>query len=261
MGTWEVVTRQRYKVANSSKANCNSILKLPTIAPVPCQVEVQAHYNSIVRFHIPKHASERTTKAALENIHYNKWQWWDTFKSNSDPATSWKPKMKEPRTQRENEARKDRLASQNESAITRVVQMEQKLQAIKIRQACANRHPTESANQVKQHTINEDVVAHELPMPTGWTSNKNNEYDILGLVNTTINNKLKWNVINGSVRTGIADAGASVLCGKSDVSECGKYTLNGDPFIPTGKMSDRILQYNDGSLATADKTTQLHCAL
>ena len=42
-------------------------------------------------------------------------------------------------------------------------------------------------------------------------------------------------VLNVSVPTAITDAGSSASCGKPSVSDCGKFTLENDPFIATGR--------------------------
>ena len=47
--------------------------------------------------------------------------------------------------------------------------------------------------------------------------------------------KLKLKVINGKVKTAIADAGESSSCGRPVVLECGKYRLDSDPFIATSR--------------------------
>ena len=51
--------------------------------------------------------------------------------------------------------------------------------------------------------------------------------------------ELKWKVLNGKVKAAIADAGESYSCGHLEVSECGKYTLDSDPFIATSRKSEK----------------------
>ena len=53
--------------------------------------------------------------------------------------------------------------------------------------------------------------------------------------------------------TAIADARASASCGKPSLSDCGRYTLDNDPFIATGQKSDKIFSMALGNIAPADK--------
>ena len=47
-------------------------------------------------------------------------------------------------------------------------------------------------------------------------------------------------VLDGTVPTLIADAGASASCGQPLISDCGMYTLDNNPFIATGQKLDDI---------------------
>ena len=69
--------------------------------------------------------------------------------------------------------------------------------------------------------------------------------------------ELKWKLLNGKVKTAIADAGASSISSRPEVSECGKYRLDSDPFIATSRKSDKIFQYAGVAIAAADKIRQL----
>ena len=51
--------------------------------------------------------------------------------------------------------------------------------------------------------------------------------------------ELKWKVLNRKVKTAIADAGASYSCGCPELSECGKYRLDSDPFIANSRKSGK----------------------
>ena len=64
--------------------------------------------------------------------------------------------------------------------------------------------------------------------------------------------EMKWKVLNGKVKTGIANAGASASCGRPEMSDCGKFEVDGDLFNPTGRKSTKIFQYAGGSIAAAD---------
>ena len=64
--------------------------------------------------------------------------------------------------------------------------------------------------------------------------------------------EMKWKVLNGKVKTGIADAGASASCGRPEMSNCGKFEVDGDLFNPTGRKSTKIFQYAGGAIAAAD---------
>ena len=64
--------------------------------------------------------------------------------------------------------------------------------------------------------------------------------------------EMKWKVLNGKVKIGIADAGASASCGQPEMSDCGRFEVDGDLFNPTGRKSTKIFQYAGGSIAAAD---------
>ena len=77
LGTWEVVTRERMRVANKNhRANCNQFSSPLPAAPPPWQVEVQAHPTSKVTFRIPSSALERQPGARPQDTHYNTWKTW-----------------------------------------------------------------------------------------------------------------------------------------------------------------------------------------
>ena len=68
---------------------------------------------------------------------------------------------------------------------------------------------------------------------------------------------MKQMVINRKIETAIADAGASLSCGIPLVSECGGFELKSDPFIETGRKSNKIFQYAGGGLAPATDVKEL----
>ena len=51
--------------------------------------------------------------------------------------------------------------------------------------------------------------------------------------------ELQQAILNGNVPTGIADAGASASCGKPSVAGCGRFTMDNDPFMATGRKLER----------------------
>ena len=69
--------------------------------------------------------------------------------------------------------------------------------------------------------------------------------------------ELRTAVLNGTVSTGIADAGASASCGKPTLSNCGRFTMAKDPFISTGRKSDKIFLMALGNIAPADEIKYL----
>ena len=69
--------------------------------------------------------------------------------------------------------------------------------------------------------------------------------------------ELRKAVLDGTVPTSIAGNGAFASCGKSSVSDCGRYTLDNDPFIATGRKSDKIFLMALGNIAPADKVKHL----
>ena len=52
--------------------------------------------------------------------------------------------------------------------------------------------------------------------------------------------EMRQAVLNGTVPTNIANAGCTSHCGKPIQSTCGKYVLLNDPFISTGRKSNKI---------------------
>ena len=68
---------------------------------------------------------------------------------------------------------------------------------------------------------------------------------------------MKKLVLSGEVPTAIVDAGAFVTCGAPITSECGRYSLTPDPFIPTGRMSTNVLQYTGGNIAAAEEIKEM----
>ena len=142
--------------------------------------------------------------------------------------------------------------------------MERQPQNIKRSQLEADRKHATAANQVTSPSeynptaLNVNAT-NDLSMPERWiTPDKSAQKDNApALINAALDDNLKWKVVNGEVRTGIADAGASVTCGKPEVSECGRIRLDSNPFIPTTRKSKKILQYGGGSLAAADQIKQL----
>ena len=117
-------------------------------------------------------------------------------------------------------------------------------------------------------------------MPTQWFMASNNAptYDIAASVHDVEppqkNNKplydyvkpvvapkdadaeMKWKLINGKVRTGIADAGASASCGQPELSDCGGFRIDSDLFNLTGRKSGKVFQYAGVSIAAANDANQ-----
>ena len=62
----------------------------------------------------------------------------------------------------------------------------------------------------------------------------------------------------GAVPTGIADTGVLVHCGQPSISNCGRYQLNTDPFIPTGKKSNIFFSIGLVNIAPAAYIKRLH---
>ena len=83
--------------------------------------------------------------------------------------------------------------------------------------------------------------ASPLPEPPAWNSLPlTKPYIWDGKINSE--KEMKKLVLAKKVPTAIADAGASVTCGAPIKSECGRYSLSPDPFISTGRMSEKVLQ-------------------
>ena len=93
-----------------------------------------------------------------------------------------------------------------------------------------------------------DLEMEGLPVPPSWSEPGPERLS---------EEELKRMVLEGTVPTAIADAGASSSVGKPTVSTCGKYALNADPFTHTGRRSNKIFQYAGGSLAPASEIKEL----
>ena len=178
--------------------------------------------------------------------------------------TNWKVERKARRAEKKSVAKTQRKINRKEEAADFLLAIERQLRNIKRRQIEAERKHTAASNQVASSSEYNPTVlnvnaTNDLPMPEGWimpddSAQKDNAP---ALINKTLNDDIKWKVINGELQTGIADAGASVTCGKLEVSECGRFRLDSNPFILTTRKSNKILQYGGGSLVAADQIKQL----
>ena len=68
---------------------------------------------------------------------------------------------------------------------------------------------------------------------------------------------LQQTVLNGAVPISITDAGASANCGQPSTSTCRRYKLDADPFIATGKKSNKVFSMALGNIALADNIKRL----
>ena len=65
-------------------------------------------------------------------------------------------------------------------------------------------------------------------------------------------------VLNRTIPTAVADAGASSNCGAAPlVSTCGNFEIKEDPFSPTGKQSDKTFRDASGGLSPATELKEL----
>ena len=101
------------------------------------------------------------------------------------------------------------------------------------------------------------VMESKLPTPPGWNTTREHELEFINATECISEDQLKEMIINGTIDTAIADAGASSSCGVPLISECGGYKLKGNPFIETGRRSDKIFQYAGGGLAPATEIQEL----
>ena len=75
----------------------------------------------------------------------------------------------------------------------------------------------------------------KLPVPTSWTEEE-----------------LRDKVLQPTIPTAVADAGASSNCGAAPlVSACGDYEIADSPFLRTGKESDRTFRDVSGGFNSA----------
>ena len=69
--------------------------------------------------------------------------------------------------------------------------------------------------------------------------------------------KMRKAVLNGTVPTGIAGMVVLAHCGQPSTSNCERYQLNADPFIPSGKKCNKIFSMALGNIAPADSIERL----
>ena len=189
---------------------------LSPVSPPPCQVE--EHKNKTVKFQSPPSAPDQCN----EPQHLNKSGKWN------------RNILPDRRKSRQIRKKQERL----ESVVTngrRIVAALMK----DIKQIDRDRHDAAMAPPVKLPEFQEqELIIPELTMSTQWFTASNNAptYDIAASVHDAEppqqNNKplydyvkpvvapkdadaeMKWKVLNGKVRTGFADAGASESCGQ-----------------------------------------------
>ena len=94
-----------------------------------------------------------------------------------------------------------------------------------------------------------------IPEPPGWQSTPEQTWEVVAMKSNAKmkDAELKWKVFNRKVKKAILDAGASSSCGHPEVSECGKYRLNSEPFITNSHKSNKILQHAVRTIAAAEK--------
>ena len=92
-----------------------------------------------------------------------------------------------------------------------------------------------------------------LPMPPRWQQESLQYSDRAA---TLTEEKLRELTLSQQIPTAIADAGATSNCGMDYESECGRYKMV-NPFVDTGRISDKIFQYAGGGLAPASVIKEL----
>ena len=92
-----------------------------------------------------------------------------------------------------------------------------------------------------------------IPMPPRWQQESLQYSDQAA---TLTEEKLRELTLSQQIPTAIADAGATSNCGMDYESECGRYKMV-NPFVDTGRTSDKIFQYAGGGLAPASVIKEL----
>ena len=124
----------------------------------------------------------------------------------SASSTNWKVGMKACHAEKKSAAKTQRKIKRKEAAADLVLAMERQLQNIKRRQLEADRKYAAAANQVtspSEYNITALNVnaTNNLPIPEGWITPDNSAQkdNAPALINTTLDDDLKWKVINVEV--------------------------------------------------------------
>ena len=96
------------------------------------------------------------------------------------------------------------------------------------------------------------------PRPPGWSPDSSTAKINLTseLINELTEEDPKQMVLDGTVETAAADSGATSSCGVDTTSDCGRYKWK-DPFVPTGKPSNKGFQYRGGALGVGKELKHL----
>ena len=97
-----------------------------------------------------------------------------------------------------------------------------------------------------------------LPRPPGWSPDfsKTKVNLTSELINELTEEELKQMVLDGTVETAISDSGATSSFGVDTTSDCGRCKWQ-DPFVPTGKPSNKIFQCGGGALGVGKELMHL----
>ena len=155
--------------------------------------------------------------------------------------------MREKRAARKTQAKLAKLDATRREATAPLNDLQRALeeQTQRLIEANQPRPPSDTANITSER---EDVP---LPQPPTWKEGSYQPH-----ATNLSESELKYLTINKLVPTAIADAGATSNCGIDYESECGNFKM-GDPFVFTGRNSNKIFQYANGNLAGASQIKEL----
>ena len=100
------------------------------------------------------------------------------------------------------------------------------------------------------------AYAPTLPQPPTWKPESKDANATSKLIYSITDTELKQRVLEGAIKTAIADSGATSSYGNDAILACGKYKL-ASSLISTGKPSGKIFQYAQGSLGVSTEMKHL----
>ena len=250
------------KVANiNSEAKSNQHKQQYPTAPPPRQVEVRGnnHHNCRVRFLIDETLTKRTLPISPKTTQTS-WASWKT--TNTSKATL-------------------RYCQQYTNVERRKAEELEEAAATTKMWVDINDQRTINAAQQAKNKIAAAAIDNGKSSIEGMLfkmeTNLQQEKDRVDIMETITNDRvanleetfdgdgeqelkddeMRQAVMNGTVPTGIADAGCTSHCGKPIQPTCGKYEIRNNPFIPTGRKSSTIFSMAFGNVAPADNIMRL----
>ena len=223
-------------------------------APPPRQVKVRANDRQDCRVRFTVAEKEHPTSQIPPEKMLSTWTSWEVL--NTPKALS------KYRRRRANDER--RKVEENEEAndIEQMWATIDEERAIKVAQSSTKRKEMAAATiettesklkrQLFELTSNLQRKKESVNIMESITEEQDDHND-----NEPDDDAMRQAVLDGTIATGIADAGCTSHCAIPITSNCGKYEINNNPFIPTGRKSNKIFSMATGNIAPADDIMRL----